>query len=338
MVRRPHLAWPARFATVIAALWFLGAGATSSTAAADEVADVLNAVLELTAQIPSDARTARGLGTFRRGSGIVIDDAGLVLTIGYIVLEANSINLFRPDGTQVAADFVAYDYDTGFGLVRSRAPLGVKPITLGDSSALHERDRVLVAASGGRQSAIGAVVVSRRPFAGYWEYLLEDAIFTSPMHDNWGGAAPINTSGQLMGVGSLFVRDALQGERHLPGNMFVPINLLKPIFGDLLTTGRSGGPLKPWLGVFSQEMLDFVVISSVTPDGPAEAAGLQRGDVIIAVGDTAVSKQIDFYRALWAQGDAGADIRLKIMRNGNPMDVTVHSASRYDFLDSVSSY
>ena len=337
MVRRSHLAWPARLALIITASWFV-AGATPAPAAADDVTDVLDAVLELTARVPEDARTARGLGTFRRGSGILIDDSGLVLTIGYIVLEADSINLFRPDGTRVAADFVAYDYDTGFGLVRARDPLGVKPIKLGDSSALHERDRVLVAASGGRESAIGAVVVSRRPFAGYWEYLLEDAIFTAPMHENWGGAALISDSGKLMGVGSLFVRDAFQGQRSLPGNMFVPINLLKPIFGDLLTTGRGGAPFKPWLGVFSQEMLDLVVISWVSPDGPADAAGLQRGDVIVAVGDTSVSKQIEFYRAVWAQGEAGTDIKLRVMRNGNVLEVSVHSGSRYDFIDPGSSY
>jgi S1-C subfamily serine protease len=334
MVRQTHLAWPARTALLLAALWFFGAG----PAAANEITDVFDAVLELTAKIPADARTARGLGTFRRGSGILIDDAGLVLTIGYIVLESNEINLFRPDGTRVRADFVAYDYDTGFGLVRARDPLGVKPIKIGDSSQLEERHRVLVASSGGRENAIGAVVVSRRPFAGYWEYLLENAIFTAPMHNNWGGAALISDAGELLGVGSLFVRDAVRGGRPVAGNMFVPINLLKPIFGDLLTTGRSGGPLKPWLGLFSQEMLNLVVVSWVSPDGPAEEAGLLRGDVIIAVGNTSVSKQIDFYRAVWAQGEAGTDIRLKIIRDGATLEVTVHSGSRYDFIYPDTSY
>lgn len=338
MASQLRLLRPARIALALAALWFLGTIAAPSPAAADDVSDILGAVLDLTAEIPPDARTARGLGTFRRGSGIVIDDAGLVLTIGYIVLEADAISLFRPDGTRVSADLVAYDYETGFGLVRAREDLGVDPIKMGDSSSLKERDRVLVADSGGRDSAIGVVVVSRRPFAGYWEYMLEDAIFTSPMHNNWGGAALINESGELLGVGSLFVRNAFEGEQRLPGNMFVPINLLKPILGDMLTIGRGPGPRKPWLGVFSQEMLNLVVVSWVTSDGPAEAAGLKPGDVIVAVGATSVSTQIDFYRALWAQGDAGTDIDLTIMRDGNILKVTVHSGSRYDFIDPDSSY
>ncbi len=307
--------------------------ASNAARAQDEARQILDAVVELNAVIPADARTARGLGTFRRGNGILIDDSGLVLTIGYLVLEAERISLVRADGKSVPAEYVAYDYDTGFGLVRAQEDLGARAIPFGDSSRVAERDRMLVVSSGGSDATIGAVVVSRRTFAGYWEYMLEDAIFTSPPHRNWGGAALISSSGELMGVGSLFVRDARNVDGPVPGNMFVPINLLKPILGDMLTIGRGGGADKPWLGIFSQELFNFVVITRVTDGGPAERAGILRGDVIVSVGGHRVSKQIDFYRSLWAQGGAGTDVRLGILRQGKVMEFEVHSGSRYDFVD-----
>ena len=307
--------------------------ASNTARAQDEARRILNAVVELNAVIPPDARTARGLGTFRRGNGILIDDSGLVLTIGYLVLEAERISLVRADGKSVPAEYVAYDYNTGFGLVRAQEDLGARAIPFGDSSEVAERDRMLVVGSGGSDSTIGAVVVSRRTFAGYWEYMLEDAIFTSPPHRNWGGAALISSSGELMGVGSLFVRDARDVDGPLPGNMFVPINLLKPILGDMLTIGRGGGADKPWLGIFSQELFNFVVITRVTEGGPAERAGILRGDVVVSVGGRRVSKQIDFYRSLWAQGGAGTDIQLGILRQGRVMEFEVHSGSRRDFVN-----
>jgi len=319
----------------VAVLLLLISLAVLSTAGASRAQDraqkILDAVVELNAVIPSDARTARGLGTFRRGNGIVIDDSGLVLTIGYLVLEATRISLVRADGRTVPAEYVAYDYNTGFGLVRALGALGAVAIPFGDSSTVREADRMLVVGSGGSQATIGTLVVSRRPFAGYWEYMLENAIFTAPPHDNWGGAALVNNAGELIGVGSLRVRDAQEQNSPLAGNMFVPINLLKPILADMLTIGRGGGPNRPYLGVFSQDLFGLVVITGVAQDGPAARAGIRRGDVVFSIGGQRITKHIEFYRTLWSQGEAGTDVRVEVLRDGNLLEFRFKSGDRDDF-------
>lgn len=299
--------------------------------AQDRARQILDAVVELNAVIPPDARTARGLGTFRRGNGIIINDNGLVLTIGYLVLEATRISLVRADGRTVPAEYVAYDYNTGFGLVRALGALGAGAIPFGDSSTVSESDRILVVGNGGSHATIGALVVSRRPYAGYWEYMLEDAIFTAPAHDNWGGAALINSAGELIGVGSLRVRDAQENNSPLTGNMFVPINLLKPILADMLTNGRGGGPNRPYLGVSSRELFDLVVITGVAQDGPAARAGIRRGDVVFSIGGQRITKHTEFYRTLWSQGEAGDEVRVEVLRNGNLLEFRFKSGDRDDF-------
>ncbi len=300
--------------------------------------DLLSAVVRLRAEIPPDARTARGLGTLREGNAVVIDDNGLVLTIGYLILEAMSATLFDSAGRPVAADILAYDYDSGFGLLRAQSPLGVKPIPIGNSDELDKNDPVLVAGHGGVDSTIGALVVSRREFAGYWEYLLDDAIFTSPPHPNWGGAALISADGKLVGIGSLVVHDALAEPRPVPGNMFVPINLLKPIFADLLDRGRVAGPERPWLGMFTAERRGQVVVTRVAPDGPADQAGLQAGDVVLAVGKQPVASMAELFRLVWRAGPAGVRISLQIRRESTTAQITVTSADRYDYLRLQPTY
>lgn len=319
----------------VAVLLLLMGLAVLSTAGASRAQDraqkILDAVVELNAVIPPDARTARGLGTFRRGNGIIIDDSGLVLTIGYLVLEATRISLVRADGRTVPAEYVAYDYNTGFGLVRAIGSLGAGAIPFGDSSTVSEADRMLVVGSGGRQATIGALVVSRRPFAGYWEYMLENAIFTAPLHDNWGGAALVNSAGELMGVGSLRVGDAQEQNSPLTGNMFVPINLLKPILADMLAIGRGSGPNRPYLGVFSRQLFNLVVITGVAQDGPAARAGIKRGDVVFSIGGQRITKHTEFYRTLWSQGEAGDEVRVEVLRGGSLLEFRFKSGDRDDF-------
>jgi S1-C subfamily serine protease len=294
--------------------------------------DILDAVVRLDATISRDAATAQGLGTRRSGHGIVIDDQGLILTIGYLIIEANEIVLHTNDGRAVGAEYVAYDYDTGFGLVRALEPLGVKPLRMGKSANLSERDRVLVVGSGGAEKVLGVVVVERRVFTGFWEYIVDEAIFTSPPHDDWGGTALVNSSGELIGVGSLFVRNARAGNRNLPGNMFVPIDLLKPVLAEMLTEGRGVGNNRPWLGIFSQELRNVVVITSMWANGPAAKAGLKPGDMIIGVGERRVKTQEEFYRTMWGLGGAGSDVPVKVFRDGQAIDFIVKSGNRYDFL------
>ncbi len=300
--------------------------------------DILSAVVELSARIPAEARTARSLGLERSGNGVVIDHDGLVLTIGYLILEASSVTVTRPDGQPVLAEIVAYDHNTGFGLVRARQALGVTPLRLGRSGELRAGQQVLVIGHGGGASVKAARVVSRRPFAGYWEYLLERAIFTSPPHLNWGGAALVGPEGRLLGIGSLMVNDARPGRSALPGNMFVPIDLLQPIFADLLANGHSNAPPRPWLGVITVVNEGRIAIARVSPEGPAAAAGVRTGDVILAIAGQPVETLSQLFRAVWGLGRSGVEVPVTLLREDEVLDLVIVSGDRRDYLKSKTSY
>jgi len=294
--------------------------------------EILNAIVKVKATIPQDARTARILGTEREGNGVVIDDKGNILTIGYLILEAEAIEVTDAEGQPVKARFVAYDYETGFGLLRASPPLSVKPIKLGQSSQLKEGDPILMIGFGGSKAVSGSRVVSLSEFAGYWEYLLEDAIYTNPPYPNYGGAALIDQQGRLLGIGSIFTRISVPGVGIIPCNMSIPIDLLKPILADLIDNGRSSKPQQPWLGVHADEAHGRVFIIRVTPAGPAEKAGLKTGDIILAVNRTPVKGLADFFRQIRAMGPAGVKVPLNILQETQVRDITVRSEDRYQFL------
>lgn len=297
----------------------------------------IDAVVGVTAKVPNDARTAEHLGTERQGSGVVIGEDNLVLTIGYLIMEAEQAEILLPGDRNVPADIVAYDYETGFGLLRALSPLGIEPIALGRSKGLRENSQVLAVGYGSPPQIVPARVVSRRTFAGYWEYLLPEAIFTSPPHPAFGGAALIGSDGRLLGIGSLIVGDAAK-DQPVPGNMFVPIDALQPIFEDLLAKGRSQAPPKPWLGVYSEEFRGHVVVTRVAPGGPASRAGIEANDVIAEVAGVPVSTLSEFYRSIWALGDAGAEVPLTVVSRAGVRPVTVTSGDRYDWLRLEPTY
>ena len=330
----PRPATRRRFASLGVALFCFGIVLNLQAA----LAGPLDSVVGVRAEVPADARTAGVLGTEREGSGVVIDDSGLVLTIGYLIMESTSAEIVLGDDRTVPADVVAYDYDSGFGLLRPISPIQIDPILLGDSKPLTERSQVLVASFGGSDAAIPAYVVSRRDFAGYWEYLLPNAIFTAPPHRRFGGAALIGPDGRLLGIGSLLVGDAGDAEEPLPGNMFVPIDALKPIMADLLTLGRAGAPARPWLGLYSEEHRGRVFVNRVAPEGPAAAAGIAMDDLIVEVAGRPVEGLADFYRKIWAIGEAGVDIPLTVLTGAGLKSVSVRSGDRYDYLKLDPTY
>ena len=298
----------------------------------DLVKDTLQAVVGLRSVVPETARTANSLGTERRGNGVVINDDGLVLTIGYLVMEASDIEVTDSEGNYVPAESVAYDFETGFGLVRPLEPLGIKAISLGDSSDLQTGDGALVVAHIGPDYIQPAEVVDVREFPGYWEYLLDAAIFTTPPFQGFGGAALIDQRGTLVGIGSLLIRNAGQGDVPIPGNMFVPVNILKPILDDLIESGLSGRQPRPWLGLYTEMDRGHLFVQRLAPGGPADGVDLRRDDIILSVGGKGVSGMADFLRKVWATGPAGVSVKISILRNGEVMEVSIPSASRYDWL------
>lgn len=311
---------------------------TASAQSGFTVDGVLEAVVQVVSKVPAEARTARTLGTNRDGSGVVIDSNGLILTIGYAILEAESSEIVLSNGKRVAARPVAYDHASGFGLLRANQKLSVKPVELGDSSALAVRDPILMVSHGGRKGALPGLVVSRRPFAGSWEYMLERAIYTAPPHPAFGGAALFSAKGKLVGIGSLIVGDAMELGHATPGNMFIPIDQLKPILGDLLEKGRATGPHRPWLGIYAQEIHGRLFVSRTARGGPAQSAGVRQGDIVVGIAGEPVTSLIDFYRRVWKLGHAGISVPLDILQGVKVLPISVKSTDRYKWLKLDHSY
>jgi len=297
----------------------------------ENVKELLKSVVKVRAMVPDYARSAKTLGTEREGSGVLIDDRGHILTIGYLILEAENLEVIGPDGKTISAQSIAYDHITGFGVLKAEKPFDAKPMQLGKSSEVKEGDPVLVATHGGEEGAMGARVISRKEFAGYWEYLLDDAIFTAPPHANFGGAALIDHNGKLVGIGSLYTQIAIAGLGMIPGNMFVPIDYLKPILSDLITKGRSSAPPRPWLGLNVEEVHGRVFVTRVTSEGPAEKGGLKVGDIILTVNKKEISGLADFYRKVWALGKPGVEVPLTLLQGIQVQDVKVKSGDRYQY-------
>ena len=297
----------------------------------------LSAVVSLRAEIPNDAFTAQVLGTERAGNGVVISDNGLVLTIGYLITEAETIWLAANNGEVAQAHVVGYDQATGFGLVQALSRLNVKPVPFGSIKDVHAGSSVIIAGHGGLEQAITAEIIAKREFAGYWEYLIDEALFTAPAHPNWGGTACLGLDGRLIGIGSLLIQHAgSESDEDVvaDGNMIVPVDLLPPIMDDLLHFGQVQRPPRPWLGTFTAETMGRVIIVGTWKGGPAEDAGLQTGDLIVGVDDKPVEGMAEYFRGMWSLGSAGIDVPLNIYRDGDLMTITVKSRARGEFYKS----
>jgi S1-C subfamily serine protease len=296
----------------------------------------LTAVVGLRAIVPSDAFTAEVLGTERAGNGVLIRDDGVVLTIGYLITEADSVWISMFDGRPVQGHVLAYDHETGFGLVQALGRVDVPGLRLGKSGPAQVGDKVVVAGVGGRQRSVAARIIARQEFAGSWEYVIDEAIFTAPAHPNWGGAALIGSTGELLGIGSLQLQQtrATGQTEHL--NMIVPIDLIEPILGDLLAFGRPNHPARPWLGVYATEIEDKIVIMRVATRGPGQIADLHPGDIILAVAGTEVNDLADTFRRVWALGPAGVEVPLLMYRDGRTFEARLTSVARSRFFKTPS--
>lgn len=320
--------------TVIAALTLLAGPAPAQSPALD---DVLSAVVEVKTAINPDGRTVDNLGHERSGSGIVIDGDGLVLTIGYLMVEAYAAEIKTNDGKSVPASIVGYDHESGFGLLRAMVPLKVRPMALGKSAAVKTGDPEIVAAGGGPSQASAAHIISKREFAGSWEYLLDEALFTAPPHPSWSGAALIDRDGRLVGVGSLVVSNA-SDDGQTAGNMFVPIDRLPPILADLIADGRPAGAARPWLGLGATEIQGHLMVTQVTPGGPAEKAGISHGDIILGVDGEELADLPALYRKIWSRGAAGITVPLDVLREDERRRIDVTSMNRLDHLRLKSTF
>ena len=290
----------------------------------------LSSVVGLHSIVPSDAFTADTLGVERAGNGVLIDD-GVVLTIGYLITEAETVWLHLSDGRVVQGHPLGFDQETGFGLVQALGKIDFPSLEVGSSKAVEVGERVVVGGAGGRTRSLAGRIAAKQEFAGYWEYVLDEAIFTFPAHPNWGGTALISSAGKLIGIGSLQLERAREGKNEYL-NMIVPIDLLSPVLEDIRKFGRVNRPVRPWLGLYSTEIEDKIVVVGIAPKGPAARAEIKTGDVVVAVNGDRVSTLASFYRKVWALGNAGAEVPLTLYREGVTFDVRVNSSDRAKFL------
>jgi S1-C subfamily serine protease len=310
-------------------------------AARDEVAEILSAIVRVKAKVLPNARSIATLGAEREGSGALVRE-GYVATIGYLVIEAESIEITGADGRSVPAALAGYDHASGFALLKALAPLAGKPLPVGNATALAERAPALVASFGGGDNVSLVNVVSRRPFSGSWEYLLEAAIFTYPPVMNWSGASLIGAKGELLGLGSLIVADAVGdaagGGALAPGNMFVPADLLNALIEDFIARGKASGPARPWLGLNTEELRGRLFVTRVSPDGPADRAGIVAGDILIGIGAERLSSLADFYRKLWSRGAAGIEVNLRVLRGSEVKEVALRSIDLPEYFRARPNY
>ena len=310
---------------IVASLWI----SSWTTASAQVLANPLDSVVGVTASIRGDARTRALLGREREGTAIVIDDAGLVLTIGYLILEAESVDVRTRSGQLLPADILAYHSETGLGLLRVNGKFDAKAARLGDSTGLSKGEQLVAGAFGGKESVQQVYITDRSTFTGPWEYLLDEAIFTVPGHPNVAGAGLFNDAGELVGIGYLTVAQRLARGGIVPGNMFVPIEALTPVFGDLITTGRSPGPPRPWLGLFLEQDRSRLFVDRVAEGGPADKAGLTVNDLVLAVNGVPTNYREEFYRAFWASGSAGDEIVLTVLQGMEVKEIPIQTMDRY---------
>ncbi len=314
------------------------AQATNSEApAAQATIDALTkanaAVVGVRVSVAEDARSAETLGRKRSGSGVVIGADGLILTIGYLMLEAQNIEVVTSDNKTLPAKAVAYDLATGFGLIKPLLPVkGWTPVPLGTLTGLSSGEPLMAAtgaqADGNEADVSMTQMISKRAFSGYWEYHIESAVFTSPPIGNHSGAPLFNQRGELIGIGSLFVPDVMGGNRRLPGNMFVPVDLLKPILTEMQQTGSTKLSRRPWIGLTSSEQGGRVQIVRVNKDGPAQAAGLEAGDFVLAVDGEKVATLEGFYKKLWAREQPDGEITLTVLQGADLKTIKLKAVDR----------
>ena len=303
----------------------------------EDILNIYKSVVKIDSIIPPEARTAQSLGTVRGGNGVVIDDKH-ILTIGYIVVEAETITISLPDGRKFPGELIGYDHTTGFGILRTIIQSDLTPLKIGDSDQLTKEDflYVLPYLTEGRPSAVK--MVSRRSFAGWWEYFLDKPIYTYPANSSFAGSALINEYGEVLGIGSLYVGDAAATGISSPGNMFVPINDLKPILDDLIENGRRTKDIKPYMGLTSSDNTGEVKITRVNDNGPAAKAGFSVNDTILAVNNEKINNIEDFYKVVWSFGGPGTKLQFDIERNQEKLNIELTTMDRNDFFVKPKYY
>tara|TARA_B100001093_G_scaffold518962_1_gene605782 strand:- start:726 stop:1709 length:984 start_codon:yes stop_codon:yes gene_type:complete len=321
---------------IFSVLFLLSASNSYAGITQDKIERFYESIVSVRSIVPPEARSAASLGVEREGNGVAIDE-NHILTIGYIVIESESIEIGLSDGRRLPAKLVGYDHTSGFGIIKSVVPLRMPSLQLGNSDNINAEQDLLILPSPNRGAGSIVRSVSRRPFTGWWEYFVERPIYTTPPNGLWARAPILNENGEVLGIGSLFVSESVPGI-FSPGNMSVPINLLKPILGDLISSGRRKSKIQPFLGISSDDSNDQVIVTRVSKDGPAFQAGMRSQDVIMTINGSQVSNLKSFYEKIWESGEAGVTIELTVVRSGSIKKFSVKTVDRMDYFLKPQSF
>ena len=293
----------------------------------------LGTLVSIQSYIPDNAMSAGMLGTERTGHGIRLREDGLIVTIGYVVTEAEEIWITSHDRRAVPGFVVGSDFESGLALIKPTMPLPGPIMEIGDPSMLGVGDTACIAGSReANPQAVEVHVVAKQEFAGRWEYVLDKAIFTAPPYESWSGAALLDQEGRLCGVGSLVIQGFEVNETRRATNMFVPIDLLPPIIDEICEYGRRSTPPRPWLGLLVDDEDDGLIVVGVYRNCPADKAGLRPGDVIIRGGDQPVHSLANMFKTVWSLGAAGINVPLLVLRSSQLQEVVIRSTDRSEFL------
>jgi S1-C subfamily serine protease len=306
---------------------------SSGAAMAGPMEQVMQSVVRVDALVPEGARTAATHGRERTGTGVVLDANGLVLTVGYIVAEASSVLVTFSDGEKVPSQIVAYDHASGIALLRANRRVATKPVKLAKAQSGKKDEHALIVPSEGEASIKAVKIGKIKKFTSGWEYVMDDAIYTYPPSTDFAGSALLSQRGELLGIGALVTIDIdIDPKVRVPGNVFIPINSVQNILGDLLTQGRSEESQRPWLGLHLKETKQGIKVNAVEEDGPAEASGIKTGDTIVAVEQMKVKSLNHFYKRIWEDFEPGEKIHLLVLRDDQYANVPVESVDLYKWL------
>jgi len=280
---------------------------------------VLPATVHIEARIPETHPSTRILGSERMGSGTIIDAAGLVLTVNYVVLGAEQVKVTMIDQRAYVAEVVRTDFASGLALVRIPEER-LTALTLRHTSDVALGEECFVVASVGEGSAriANGAISYLGPFDANWEYVLERAIMTTAMNPGLGGGPLCDPLGRVLGVVSLNLNEIGRFSLAVPSDYYLDAR------DDFVDGRRPAVGARAWLGLFCYSVKEHVVIQGLLPGGPGEQAGLKAGDVILAIDGEDVGDRRSLYRRLWTH-PAGDPVTLKIFRGRETKTVTVAS-------------
>jgi S1-C subfamily serine protease len=295
-------------------------------ASVELVRHLTECVVNIQTTVARDHRSVPILGTERMGSGVVVDPAGLILTVNYVVMGGQTVQVSFLRGRRVRAEIVAQDFEIGLALLRIKRQ-GLTAATLRVEGELERGEPVVAVASTGAQErrVAGGLVTYLGEFEAHWEYLLERGIVSNAANPGFGGGGLFTLTARLAGIVSLNLNELIRN------SLSIPVEHYREHERELLRYGRVvSRPRRAWLGVFAHVVEEGIVVAAVVPEGPGDRGGLREGDLIVSLNAEKLESRRDLYVSLWRHGP-GEPLTFEVMRDSSLRRVLVTSGDRAEF-------